>query len=126
MHLFYDLRNTILCQMMLMSIATWKHLHNTTKLEWNDKIPPEIINLATTYTFSWNFTPLCHIIKFPNTRKRNFFLWACWMPVTIFMHINYTWLVYYMILKKQEFNCYHLSQRRIMYMTEQFRITKLL
>ena len=38
---------------MFMSIATWKHLHNTTKLEWDDIIPPEIINLAilTTYTF---------------------------------------------------------------------------
>ena len=36
-----------------MSMATWKHLHDTTKLEWDDIIPPEIINLAvlTTYTF---------------------------------------------------------------------------
>ena len=53
MHSFYDLRNTILCQTMLMSIAMWKHLHNTTKLEWDDIIPREIINMAilTTYTF---------------------------------------------------------------------------
>ena len=34
MHSFYDLRNTILCQTMLMSIATWKKLHDTTKLNW--------------------------------------------------------------------------------------------
>ena len=53
MHSFYDLRNTILCQTMLMSIATWKKLHDTTKLEWDELIPPEITKLAilTTYTF---------------------------------------------------------------------------
>ena len=53
MHSFYDLRNTILCQTMLMSIATWKNLHDTTKLEWDELIPQEIIKLAilTTYTF---------------------------------------------------------------------------
>ena len=42
-----------MCQTILMSIATWKTLHDTTKLEWDDKIPQEIIDLAilTTYTF---------------------------------------------------------------------------
>ena len=53
MHSSYDLRNKILCQTMLMSIATWKNLHDTTKLEWDELIPQEIIKLAilTTYTF---------------------------------------------------------------------------
>ena len=53
LHLFYDLINTILCQTMLMSIARWNQLHDTTKLEWDDIIPPEIIKLSflTTYTF---------------------------------------------------------------------------
>ena len=32
MHSFYNLRNTILCQTMLMSIATWKHIHDTIKI----------------------------------------------------------------------------------------------
>ena len=39
MHSFYDLRNTILCQTMLMSIATWKKLHDIMTLEL---IPQEI------------------------------------------------------------------------------------
>ena len=36
-----------------MSIATWKQLHDTTKLEWDDIISQEIVNMAilTTYTF---------------------------------------------------------------------------
>ena len=53
MHSFYDLRNTILCQTMLLSIATWKQLHDTTKLEWDDVIPPNIIDMAilTAYSF---------------------------------------------------------------------------
>ena len=50
MHSFYDLRNTILCQMMMMSIATWKQLHEPTKLDWDDIIPPEIIDLAILMT----------------------------------------------------------------------------
>ena len=59
MHSFYDLRNTILCQTMMMSIATWKQLHETTKLDWDDIIPPEIIDIAilTIYTFFLE----CHI-----------------------------------------------------------------
>ena len=58
---------------MLMSIATWKHLHDTTKLEWDDIIPPAIINLAilTTYTFfleSHTSMPRYQVSEHPQTK----------------------------------------------------------
>ena len=73
MHSFYDLRNTILCQTMMMSIATWKQLHDTTKLDWDDIIPPEIIDLAilTTYTFfleCHTTMPHYQVSKHPQTK----------------------------------------------------------
>ena len=73
MHSFYDLRNTILCQTMLMSIATWKKLHDTTKLEWDELIPQEITKLAilTTYTVCLEChtsMPRYQVSKHPNTK----------------------------------------------------------
>ena len=111
---------------MLMSIATWKHLHDTTKLEWDEIIPPELIKLAilTTYTFfleCHTSMPGYQVSEHPHTQ-----LFLVGMSDAGY-HFHAYQLYLVSVLhdyQKQEFNYYCLSQRRIIYMTGQFRITK--
>ena len=53
LHNFYDPSHTLLPQTMLFSRFTWKALHDSGNIGWDDQIPLEIINLTklTLYSF---------------------------------------------------------------------------